>query len=244
MPIYHNYCVKLYKNNLTKDNNTYYARPVAERTLSLEDIARSAANRGGATMTARQIVTAVEEYFAEAYFAMMDGFSINNGYDITYLTMEGKFNGPHDTYDPERHKLKICIVPTERANKELQNVIVDIQGVAKVGPQITRVIDLSSGNINQTLKPGSCITIEGRRLKITGTNDSCGIHLLNTDDNTAIHLSGNDIYCNEPRRLMAQLPHDLTTGTYRLSITTQYCDPKCNVKSPRTVTFEHTLTVE
>ena len=239
----HNYSVKLYRNNLVEDSNSYYARPAADRTLSIDEVADSAVERGSATVSKKTMVTAVGEWFEEAIYEMMDGFSVNNGYVIMSLTMRGTFDGPNDTYDEERHSLEFSIVPTESTKEELANVLVNVVGAADTEPKITQVTDLSNGNVNSTITPGKNLSIEGSRLRVIGDDSTCGVYLTNTDDGTQTQLTGYDLQRNNPSELMILVPSDLTSGNYTVSVTTQFCNSSTTVKSPRTVEFGTTLTV-
>lgn len=239
----HKYSVKLYRNNLTTDSNLYYARPAADRTLSIEEVAQSAVEKVGVTTTYSQMVTAVKEWMAEAHSEMMDGFSVNTGYDIRSLTMEGNFDGPDDTYDATRHKLKINITPTETATDELENVIVNVVGVADVEPSIKRVVDMSNGNINTTLTRSKAFRIVGERLKVSGDDASCGVYLTNADDGSTVQITGNEILRNEPSQLWVMVPDDLPDGQYTVSVTTQFCNSSYNRKEPRTASYATELTV-
>lgn len=243
MAVIHNYDVKLYKNNLTSTDNLYYARPAADRTLSISDVAELAVTRGDATTDAAQMITAVQEWLNEAVYDLMDGFCINNGYEMWYLSMEGNFNGTTDTYDSTRHKLKVVCVPLDKIRDELENVVVNVVGLADTEPKITQVTDLSNGNVNTTLTPGTNLCIEGSRIKVTGDDASCGVYLTNADDGTQTQLTGYSIPRNEPTQLWILVPADLASGSYTVSVTTQYSSQNYSVKSPRSVEFDTVLTV-
>ena len=239
----HQYSVKLYKNNFSEDENSYYARPAAYRTLSIDNVAESAVERGSATVNQKTMVTAVNEWFEEALYEMMDGFSVNNGYFIMSLTMQGTFTGVTDSYDTSRHSLEFSIVPTDSTKNELENVIVSIDGLADTEPKILQITDMSNGNLNSTITPGKNLYLDGSRLKVVGDDSSCGVYLTNNDDGTQTQLSGYDLQRNMPSELLVLVPSDLTSGSYTVSVTTQFCNSSTTVKSPRTVEFGTTLTV-
>lgn len=241
----HNYDVKLYKNNLSDVTNAYYARPATERTLSLTDVCRSAVSRGDASFSVKKMSVAVEEWFEEAVYQMMNGFAVNNGYILMYLTMEGNFNGPKDTYDSTRHKLKVKINPTSGITDELDNVVVTVVGTGDIDPEIDEITDMYTGNVDSTITRNRNLCIEGDRLKIVGDDAACGVYLTNSTDDTSTQITGNDIIINEPQRLIIIVPENLTSGQYTVSVTTQYCNKSTyTLNSPRTTTFGSLLTVE
>ena len=189
------------------------------------------------------MVTAVNEWFEEALYEMMDGFSINNGYFIMSLTMQGTFTGVTDSYDTSRHSLEFSIVPTDSTKNELENVIVSIDGLADTEPKILQITDMSNGNLNSTITPGKNLYLEGSRLKVVGDDSLCGVYLTNNDDGTQTQLSGYDLQRNMPSELLVLVPSDLTSGNYTVSVTTQYSTANKTVKTPRTAEFGTTLTV-
>lgn len=239
----HNYDVKLYKNNLSEVANAYYARPATERTLSLTDVCKSAVSRGDASFSVKKMSVAVEEWFEEAVYQMMNGFAINNGYILMYLTMEGNFDGPKDSYDETRHKLKVKINPTAGITDELENVVVNVVGAGSIDPEISEITDMYTGNVDSTMSPGWTLCINGERLKIVGDDESCGVDLISTTDGTTTHLTGVYIMRNEPAQLWVMVPTDLAAGEYSVRVTTQFSSQNYTLKSPRTVTYKTALTV-
>lgn len=241
MSDYHQLNIELYKNNFENSENMYYARPTTDRTLTVSEVAQRAVSRGGATMTAEEIVRGFNELMEEALYNVCDGYAMLTDYFKMSLKIEGTFADTKDEFDSTRHKLKFCFTATDTMREELSNISVEIDRIAEVGPTIAHVINNYNGETNSTITPGHVITIEGDRIKISGDDTSCGVYLI-ASDGTETQLSGNSILTNEPKNLMVLVPTDLAAGTYNVRVTTQYSTSKYNTSSPRSSSSDIELT--
>jgi hypothetical protein len=126
--------------------------------------------------------------------------------------------------------------------RELENVTVEILGVADTGTVIAQITDVKTGSVNDLLTPGRPLKIEGHKVKIAGDNPANGIYFVNLTTAERTGVDASDIVTNNPSELIVVIP-DLGTGTYSLEVTTQYA-VSFLLKEPRTATFDKTLTVE
>jgi len=67
----------LYDNVLTGDPYDLMARVSAESSLTIADVSRAAATRGGANITAASMEHAVRLWLGEMAYQLCDGFSVN-----------------------------------------------------------------------------------------------------------------------------------------------------------------------
>jgi hypothetical protein len=65
------------------------ARIAAEKTLSVDDVSRSAVKRGGATISAQAMTNAVTQWLKEMGYLLCDGFSINTGWFTASANIRG-----------------------------------------------------------------------------------------------------------------------------------------------------------
>lgn len=243
MSNYHSLKVELYKINFENIEKKYYARPATDRTLTALQLAEKAVKRGGATTSAEDMVRALNEFMKEATFQVCDGYAILTDYFKVWLKIEGTFADTADEFDSKEHKLSFGFQATSTMRSELEDISVDIDRLAEVGPVIVHVINNSDGQTNSTLTPGHAITIEGERIKISGDNAACGIYLI-AEDGTETLINGSNILDNEPKRLVALVPSTLASGTYSIRITTQFCSSSYETQSPRSSSSDIELTVE
>jgi hypothetical protein len=242
MPILHRIKAWLYPNLLTPNPDDYVIRPVAERTLSVTEICETAVSRGGADISASAMEHAVNLYHKEMGYQLCDGFSINTGWYTAGPQVRGVANSPNEQYSKEKHTLLFEFHQGSLLRKELENVDVEIIGVADTEAAITQVIDVKTGSVNDLLTPNRNLKIAGHKIKIAGDNAANGIYFVNQTTAERTKVDSSDIVTNNPSELIVVIP-ELTQGTYLLEVTTQYAVGSV-LKEPRTATFDKSLSVE
>jgi hypothetical protein len=242
MAILHKIKAWLYLNWLTADKNDYVIRPVSERTLNVKEICQSAAERGGADIPASAIEHGAILFLSEMGYLLCDGYSVNTGWFTAGPQIQGVSNSPTEQYDKEKHTLYFEFHQGALLRKELENVSVEILGVADTDAIIAQVIDVKSGSVNDLLTPGRPLKIAGYKIKIVGDNAANGIYFVNQTTAERTKVDDSDIVVNNPSELIVVIP-DLTAGSYLLEVITQYAVGSI-LKEPRTAMFDKTLTVE
>jgi hypothetical protein len=234
----------LYKNVLTKENpNDYIAKVYSERSLGIKDICESAVSRGGADISSSSMEHAVNLFLKEMGYQLCDGFSINTGWFTASVLIRGVFDSPAETFNPEKHTVLFEFRQGATLRKELENVTVEILGVAETGAMIVQVVDVKTGSVNDLLTPNRNLKIAGDKLKIIGDNPANGVYFIDEQEGR-IQVEASDIVINNPSELIIVIPA-LSAGTYRLEVTTQYVGSGSKVlNEPRTAIFDRLLTVE
>jgi hypothetical protein len=231
----------LYKNLLTPDPDDFVIRPISERALSVKDICETAVSRGEADISAASMEHAVNLFHAEMGYQLCDGFSINTGWYTAGPQVRGVANNPKEQYDKEKHTLLFEFHQGSLLRKELENVEVEILGVADTDAVITQVTDVKTGSINDLLTPNRNLKIAGHKIKIAGDNAANGIYFVNQATAERTKVDDSDIATNNPSELIVIIPQ-LPAGTYQVEVTTQYA-VSLLLKEPRTTVFDKTLTV-
>jgi hypothetical protein len=243
MAVLHTIKAWLYENLLTDDQNDYAARVSAERALTARDICQSAVERGGADINAEAMEHAVNLFHREMAYRLCDGFSVNTGWYNASTHVKGVFTSPTEAFDPEKHTVSVEFRQGAELRKELSQVSVDILGRAESGFSIAEVTDLRTGSVNDLLTPGRNAKISGGKLKIEGSDPSCGVYFVNEADGSKVKVDAADIVENLNARLLIIVPA-LTAGTWHLEVTTQFTTSGGKtLKSPRTAVFDRLLTV-
>jgi len=238
--ILHKIRAYLYNNFLTDNPNDYMAKVASERSLSIKDICQSAAERGGADVSAASMQHATELFLKEMAYQLCDGFSVNTGYFTATPLIKGVFDSPTANFDPKKHTVVFQFNQGDILRKESPNISVEIAGVAETGTEIAQVIDVKTGSINEILTPKHNLKIAGSRLKIAGDNPDVGLRFI-MQDGSYVDVDPSDLAVNNPSELIILIP-ELSSGKYKLQITTQYAISKL-LKEPRTVIFDKELTV-
>jgi hypothetical protein len=242
MAVLHTIKAWLYENQLTDDPNDLSARVSAERALSVRDICESAVARGGADINAAAMEHAVELFHKEMAYRLCDGFSVNTGWYNVSAHIKGVFASPTEAFDPAKHTITVEFRQGAELRRELGMVSVDIQGKAETGFFIAEVTDLRTKSVNDLLTPGRNARITGGKLKVEGSDPSCGVYFVNEADDSRVKVDEEDIVENQNAHLLVIVPA-LAAGAYRLEVTTQYMGGGKLLKTPRTAVSDRPLTV-
>jgi DNA-binding domain/Domain of unknown function (DUF4469) with IG-like fold len=241
--ILHRIKAYLYDNVLTKDNpNDFTARTASERSLNVQQICQSAANRGGSDISASAMEHATELFLKEMAYQLCDGYSINTGYFMANTTIRGVFDSPSETFNKDKHSIIFQFNQGEKLRAEIPNIEVEILGVAESSAVILQVTDVKSGSVNDLLTPGRNLKIAGSKIKVAGNDPFVGVFFVNTATNIRTMVEESDIVTNNPSELIVVIPA-LPAGSYHLEIVTQFTGSYL-LKEPRTAVFERELTVQ
>ena len=239
----HNIRAKLYDNPLTPNPNDFMARVSADRTLNVKDICKGAVTRGGANISADAMEHAVNLFHKELGYTLCDGFSVNTGWYTASVSIKGVFDNPTEKFNAKKHTVMFDFKQGALLRKELGAVTVDVTGVADTAAFIAQATDVKTGSINDMLTPGRNLRINGIKIKIDGNNPENGIFFVNQETRERIAVEMSDVATNNPSEVMIIIP-ELAEGTYKLEIVTQWGgNSKQLLKTPRTATFDQTLTV-
>ena len=243
MEVLHRIKAYLYENLLTKDNpNDFIARTASERSLNVQQICDAAVSRGGADVSAAAMEHAVALFLKEMAYQLCDGFSVNTGYFTASTQIRGVFDSPVETFNPDKHNILFQFNQGERLRAEIQNIEVEILGLADSASAILQVTDIKSGSIDDLLTPGRNLRIIGNRIRLAGDNPANGIFFVDADTGARKAVEPVDIVMNNPSMLMVVIP-DLVPGKYKLELVTQFT-AGTPLKEPRTIVFEKGLTVQ
>jgi hypothetical protein len=232
----------LYDSVLTSNPNGMIARIAAEKTLSVDDVSRSAVKRGGATISAQAMTNAVNQWLKEMGYLLCDGFSVNTGWFTASANIRGVFDSPTEKFNPAKHSVLFTFNQGTLLRKEIAGVDVQILGVADKAMMIAQVTDVKTGTVNNLLTPNRNLRIAGAKIKVAGDNPAIGIFFVNGDTGERTKVHSSEIVINNPSDIMIVIP-ELAAGTYRVEITTQFSG-KDFLKEPRTAVFNNPLTVE
>jgi hypothetical protein len=244
MAVLHRLKAWLYKNLLTPDPNDYAIRVVSERTLGIREICESAVARGGADVSAAAMEHAVNLFLKEMGYQLCDGFSVNAEWFVASPQVRGVANSPGEQFNKDKHTVLFEFHQGAQLRKELENVLVEILGVADTATLVEQVTDVKTGSVNDLLTPNRNLKISGHKIKVAGDSAANGIYFIHTGTAERIRVDDTDIVTNNPSELIVVIP-ELAVGTYRLEVVTQYSgNSKIPLKDPRSATFDRVLTVE
>ena len=228
-------------NELTGESNKYSAHVVNSQSYTFDDIAKHLLkhNTGLSSSVIYGLWEGIKDAVAEF---ISDGGSINTELFNAHASIKGVFNGLDDVFDSSRHHIRLNMQPGINLRD-----IPDTLKVKKFSPKaqsiILGVMDIKSGTINKTITPGKNIRIIGERLKIDGTDPSCGIYFIplkNTEH--PVKIEPSDVVINRPSEIIAIVPQ-LIEGDYNLRLVTQFSRGQAPSKNPYNIIFEKPLNV-
>ncbi|GIJ93099.1 hypothetical protein CAPN001_07620 [Capnocytophaga stomatis] len=228
-------------NLLTKGDTTdFIAVPVTVGSISTQDIIQRLKEEGMEirTETAQDIISRFNRKVAEM---VLEGYNVNTGLVYMRPTIRGVFRDK--TWNPEIHNVQISITQGAELRKEVTQTLVEILGVQADPMTILSITDSATKKTDGSITKGKNVEIKGAYLKIAGNSPTNGIYLRNIDTSRETKLPEEDIVLNEPSRLLILIPADLESGSYELSIVTQFSQGKSLLKEPRKTVFEGTITV-
>ena len=235
----------LYDNTLTADDaHDFIARAEIMKSLTAKDICESAVERGGADISASAMEHAVELFHKETAYLLSNGFAANTSLYHAAARIKGVFNSEVETFNHEKHSIDINFNQGDLIRKEMDDVEVDVRGLASTDAHIAQVIDIKTHSINNIITLNYDIRIIGNKLKIAGSDSRNGVFFVNeTDPADRTNVPPEDIIINYPSELLIRCPGNLS-GRYRLEIITQYSSSGgYMLKEPRNVIFDRVLTV-
>jgi hypothetical protein len=245
MAYLHKIKAQLYDNVLTEDPNDYIARVISEKSLNVDDICKSATNRGGADISAAAMEHAVKLWLKEMAYRLCDGFSVNTGWFNVQANIKGVFNSPSEKFNTDKHTILFDFKQGALLRKELSSVEINITGVADPAFSISQVIDAKTGSVNDLLTPNRNLKIWGSKLKIAGDNEANGVYLVNQNTKERTKVDASDIITNNPSEVIIVTPA-LAAGSYKVEIATQFSSGGSRqqfLKEPRCSAFDKVLTV-
>jgi hypothetical protein len=229
-------------NLLTEDDpNDYRAAIQSAESFDREAIIARMLQRG--TLATKTDIVAILNLFDETVTDIIhEGGLINMPLMHTLFSMQGKFNGPLDVYDPQRHKLTINVNEGALLRKLEGELHVEKVAAPIVGPNIIEVHDIASDTINTKLTPGGALKVFGHLIKVVGENPvfGCGLWFVPA---TGDPVKTDTFVDNKPSTLTVIIPA-LAAGDYQLRVVTQFSGSGRPLATPKTATFDKILTVE
>ena len=176
--------------------------------------------------------TVIENELVKGYGIKLPLFNIS-------LSVAGIFNGTADTFDKERHHVKLKLTKGT-ALRAIENSIKLERTDVHDNIIIREVKNNMTGVANNTLTKAGVIEIIGKNIKIGGTDKACGLWFIGEDKT---ETKAEYLMHNTTVKILAQIPVT-APGTYMIKIVTQYMGKKSSLKVPKQYLYKKTLTIE
>jgi hypothetical protein len=198
----------------------------------------------GAGLTRSDIVSVLEAEKQVIVDIIAEGGAVNLDLFKAYPSIQGRFTGADESFDPAKHKVRIHLHPGTALRSVVDEIKLKKVAAVRYGTVITAVVDIKSETINDKLTPGRNCKLSGTKLKIGGEDPSVGLYFVpagGAASGAPVKVDPTDIVVNNPAEVIAVIPA-LDAGVYYVRITTQHAGTKQR-KTPRTFTFDKPLTV-
>ena len=231
----------LEKNELAKGQNKFTAQVVNSRSHSFDAIADHLLKHQ--TGLSSSVIYGVWEGIKNAVEEIVsDGGSIKTELFYVRPVIRGVFNGKDDGFDKSRHAIRLNMQSGAFIRKVPEKLSVR-KSVSAAKAFINSVTDIKSGAVDTRLTPGKSVRIMGQRVKILGTDPSCGLYFIPADKSAAaVKVEASDMVVNNPSELIVVIPQ-LKKGTWSLRLVTQFSSGGTYLKKPRGITFDKDLVV-
>ena len=227
----------LVENLLTEREDDYSAQVHSSVSYDNAAIVERMIKRGN-SLTKVDIEAVLNGYFDEVEMIHDEGGHVNTPLFNSSSSVSGVFDGPLDTFDPNRHKYNINVTKGPRLRTVEKRQKPEKTNTVAPQPNIQEVKDTISGKLNVELTPNGVVEVRGYSLKIAG-DEGCGLWFIPSQGEAvkaAIFIE------NKPSIVIAIIP-PLAAGNYHLRIVTQYTGGK-ELKEPKTVIYPKALTVK
>ena len=145
------------------------------------------------------------------------------------LVYDGRWN-------PQVNSLYVNFQQSKELREALSNSSIRVIGEKQESRYISSCRSLSVERNEGQLVAGDSVEILGKNIKVVGSHPTVGIELVDSKDNI-VRIAEEQIVLNKPSRLILILPDDLSSGIYKLNITTQYSGGSQLLKRSRTISY-------
>lgn len=229
------YSLTRYSLNGRTDDYKAQVRP--SQSYDIERLINRMLNKG-TSVTRTDILSVINLYEETIADITTEGDRVNTPLFNTSFSITGMFKGPIDTFDENRHKLRVKFTKGTLLRDAIADVVLEKTRTISQHLQILEVKDSFSGKMNESLTPGGVVEVRGNNIRIAGTNADCGLWFV-PDLGDAVKV--RTIIQNKPSVLFAVIPL-LAAGTYSIKVVTQYSGSKL-LKSSRTCMYHKKLLI-
>lgn len=228
----------LHDNQLTERPDDFTAVAHSKISYNKEEFIDLMLDRG--TLLTRTDVLAVFNGMEETAKAVLrNGEQINLPLFNASFSISGVFEGAMDTFDSNRHKVKINITKGTLVRDVEKEVKLTKVNASSPQPQILEVKDSVSGQTDSTLTPNGVVVLNGINLRISGDSALCGLSFV---DEAGVETKATTIVQNKPSTVIAIIPA-LAKGGYRVKLGTQFSSGGRDKKEPSTTIYSKLLQV-
>lgn len=165
----------------------------------------------------------IDQYDRIVRDMVCEGYSVKTNNVMFTPELSGKWSMESLVFDPQKHKCSLLCAPSKEMQNAISSIGVKILGFKDTSSFISRVLDVTSGEVNSIISRGGDLVIEGKGIMavaMDGSSTGC-LFLVKENNGSMIDIS-NRILINTPNQINVKVPSNLEVGKYRLLIYTYY----------------------
>ena len=202
----------LVDNTVTVDNkDDKIGQLESSGNLSLQDILDEM-HKEDTGLRPETIEHVVKLYNRVVSDLILSGYSVNTGLYHAVAQLRGVIDG--GKWNPEKNSVYVSFTQDKELREAIAQTYISILGERQ---SVMYVAGFSPA----TATAGRPFTVNGRMLKIAGTDSSVGITITDSKEQTT-PVDLNMLAVNNPSQLTFIVPAGLADGEYTLTVTTQY----------------------
>lgn len=205
----------LKENHITSDDDDYMAISINPESYSIEDV-YDYMTREGSTVTRAEALAGFEEVTRAILNLVQQGHSVVTPLVNIRPGISGVFEDEEDTFDPDRHEVRIHVTPGLRLRETTEEIPTEKVEPRERLPKLTHYYDKSTETQDAQITPGGGARIVGSLLKFDEEDPDQGIFFVNTSDGAETRVE-DTILRNKPSELIFINP-ELDPGTYRVEV--------------------------
>ena len=198
----------------------YYAKVSPTGTYFEEDLIQYMLEKG--TGQSESDIRAVITLWNNSILELAKrGYYVNTALEQRRPDIKGSFENEEDSYDPNRHQIKVDVIATNQFNKGFRDMSVEkVNDVAdRTNPVPSKFIDHGSDTINEVLTSGGFGQLTGRRLKFDPEAVDEGLYFIAEDKSEA---KVTTVVKNNPSEIIFGVPESLAPNFYQLQVRNRF----------------------
>jgi hypothetical protein len=167
------------------------------------------------TVSVPDILSVLEDFYVTIEKMLLEGRNVNIPLASVRTSIQGRFNGVNDNFDPLRHRIMPRVVPGSRLRKAIatQAQAIKLETMERE-PHPNEYVDVNSNIKDSVLTPAGLGMLRGRRLVFDQADARQGLFFLAADGaETRVEIVGKAM----PIEVWFQVP-PLSAGSYTLEV--------------------------
>lgn len=205
----------LIPNTITDSEDDYRAVCKRPNNYTLDDVYKVMTGRGS-TITKAEALAAFEEITQGIIDLVSTGNSVSTPLVNISCSIAGVFNGDDDSFDPERHTIRIGVNPGLRLKKVSEEVPVEKVQSELRKPVPKHFFDMTTDTKDTSAKQLGTARITGFLLSYDEEDEDQGIWFIKTDGQADVKVGGK-LARNKPGELIFNVP-ETDPGEYTVEV--------------------------